>query len=132
MENNSVVKVSINPEFTVDTEEMERLTQLLRRELLDLDSDIESVKPAIIDKAPTGSKVVEPFSWGTLLLALAASGGVLTTLITAIQSWLLRRGSCSVTLEIGGDKLQITGISSEDQKRLINEWINRHSKGSKP
>jgi hypothetical protein len=31
-----------------------------------------------------------------------------------------------VTLEIDGDKLEVTGLSSEEQQRLINAWLSRH------
>jgi Effector Associated Constant Component 1 len=58
---------------------------------------------------------------------LAASGGVLTTLISTVQSWLTRSERCSVTMQIGGDKLMLTGASSEEQERLARAFIRRHS-----
>jgi hypothetical protein len=30
-------------------------------------------------------------------------------------------------LEIDGDKLELTGISSETEKRLVTAWINLHA-----
>jgi hypothetical protein len=60
---------------------------------------------------------------------LAASGGALTTIINLIQSKLTK--DRSVTLEIDGDKLEVTGISSEDQKRLIDDWLKRRQKPKK-
>jgi hypothetical protein len=32
----------------------------------------------------------------------------------------------SVNLELGGDALDLTGVSSADQRRLIDEWLRRH------
>jgi hypothetical protein len=63
---------------------------------------------------------------GALLISLVAPGGVLTSVINKIQEWLSLHNNCSVTIEIGGDKLQVTGISSVEQKRLIDTWLARH------
>jgi hypothetical protein len=61
-----------------------------------------------------------------LLLTFAASGGVLTTLINVLQSWLSRHERRSMTLKIGDDELEVTGISSEQQQQLINDWLSRN------
>jgi len=66
-----------------------------------------------------------------LLLMLVPSGGVLTTIIGAIQSWLTRHNQRSISLEINGNKIDIKDISSEDQKRLIDSWIS-NVQGNKP
>lgn len=107
-----------------DAEELTELTRQLRDELLDL--DLESVDLVSNGVLPPKSKVVEPLTFGAILLTLAASGGVITTLINAIQSWLTRHDRRSVTLEIDGDKLEVGGISPEEQRRLINAWADRH------
>ena len=61
-------------------------------------------------------------------MTLAASGGVLTTVITAIQAWLRDRRSSSVTLKLDGDELILTGGGpySAQQKRAIDLWLSRH------
>ena len=107
-----------------DEKELAELTRQLRDELLDL--DLESVDLVSNGVLPPKSKVVEPLTLGALLLTLAASGGVITTLINAIQSWLTRHDRRSVTLEIDGDKLEVGGISPEEQQRLIDAWAGRH------
>jgi hypothetical protein len=57
--------------------------------------------------------------------AAAGAGGVLPTLINTVQSWLSRRHeNRSITLEIQGDKLEVSSVSSEEQRRLIDTWIN--------
>lgn len=43
-----------------------------------------------------------------------------------ILTWLTRRERRGVTLETDGDRLEVTGTSSEEQQRLINVWISRH------
>ncbi len=109
--------------FDVDKEELEMATLRLRNELLDL--DVEKVDLLKTGDVPEGAKG-DPVSWGTLLLTLDASGGVITTLINSAQSWLTRNDRKSITLEINGDKLDIKGVSTDEQTRLINEWLSRH------
>jgi hypothetical protein len=107
-----------------DTEELAELTQQLRGELLEL--NVEAVDLARAGEAPERAKAGDPIAWGELLVTLAASGGALVTLIGTLQSWLTHHERRSVTLEIDGDKLEVTGISSEEQQRLINTWLSRH------
>ncbi len=109
-----------------DKEELEMVTRQLREELLGL--DVEDVDFVSTGEAPEKAKAGDPVTWGTLLLTLAASGGVITTVINAVQSWLTRADRRSITLEIDGDKLEIKGISSEEQQRLTDEWLKRRSK----
>lgn len=108
-----------------DDEELEDLTRQLRKELLEL--EVNAVDHVRGGKAPAGAKG-DPVTLGTLLVTLAASGGVLTTLISTVQSWLTRQERHAVTLEIGGDKLVIASASSGQQQRLIDDFI-RHHKG---
>ena len=109
----------------VDSDDQERieLSRRLRRELLSL-TEVESVDAVPTPAAPRSKAAA--IDWQTLIVTLVASGGVLTTLIGTVQSWLTRQEKASVTLEIGGDKLVITGASSEAQQRLVNDWIRRH------
>jgi hypothetical protein len=111
-------------EASSDTDDQEKieLVRHLRKELLALNA-VESVQSPQAPAVP-GAKSVG-IDWQTLIVTMAASGGVLTTLISTIQSWLKRRESTSVTLEVGEDKLIITAASSETQKRLVDDWINR-------
>ena len=115
--------ISIDAGSDADEEERVDLTRHLRQGLLTL-SEVERVESASI-AAPPGSKAV-PIDLQSIIVTLAASGGVLTTLIGFIQSWLTRREKGSVTVEIGGDKLTIVGPSSDAESRLIRDWVNRH------
>lgn len=107
-----------------DANEVEELSRQLRRELLEHDVDVIGQVPAT---APAGAKG-DPVTLGTLLVTLAASGGVLTTAINTVQSWLTRQERHSVTVEIGGDKLVISSPSSEQEQRLIDDFINHHKR----
>ncbi len=116
--------LTLNPGREADGEELERLTRQLRSELLEL--DVEAVEIPRGGKAPRKAKAGDAITWGSLLLTLAASGGVLTTLIQVLQSWLTRHEQRSLTLEIDGDRLEITGVSSKEQRRLVEAWLHRH------
>jgi hypothetical protein len=111
-----------------EEEELERSTHQLREELLDL--NLQSVDLVKKGDPPKGSKAGEEVvSWGSLIVGLATSGGVLPNLVGTVQSWLSRRENQKITLQIGGDKLEVMGISNEQQDKLIDAWINRHKGG---
>jgi len=99
---------------------------------------IESLKSENLDATPLHinsdagqSKSGFVLDWNTILVSLLASGGVLTGLITLLENRLSRFENRSLTLEIDGDKLTITGVSDETQKKLVQEWIKRQSKKGK-
>jgi len=122
------VLLNLNVGSELDAEEKELVTRQLREELMRLDVDgVDFVKSG---KAPAKANG-DPITWGTLLLTLAASGGVLTTLIGVVQSWLTRHNQRSISLEVNGNKIDVDDITSEDQKRLIDSWIS-NVQGSKP
>jgi|RhiMetdeSRZDD1v2_1073273.scaffolds.fasta_scaffold92745_5 hypothetical protein len=67
--------------------------------------------------------------WNAIIITLAASGGVLASLINILNTKSGKEKS--ITLEINGDKLTLTGVTAEQQKILIEEWIKRHHKTRK-
>jgi len=118
-------RVTISSQSSLPPEELEQLTRTLQQDLLE--TDVERVEQVRAAASKPGAKG-DPITLGALLVTLSASGGVLTTFITAVQSWLSHHEEKSVTLEIGGDKLTMTGVSSADQKRLIDQWLKRQGK----
>jgi hypothetical protein len=113
---------------SADEEELERSTHQLRDELLDM--NLQSVDLVKKGNPPKGSKAGEEIvSWGSLIVGLVASGGVLPNLVGTVQSWLSRRENQKITMQIGADKLEVTGVSNEQQDKLIDAWINRHKGG---
>ena len=122
--NNIQLTVTLDAKPDTDAGDLERLTRQLRDELSELDVQADLVTGG---SAPANTKAGDVIEWGTLLLTLAASGGVITALINAIQAWLTNRNQpAAVTLEMGGDKLQITGNPSPEQQRLIKAFLQRH------
>jgi hypothetical protein len=116
-----VVRVDAGP--GADPAELAEQASALRAELLDL--DVRSVEPLPGGPPPAGAKGAEGFAIGTLLVTLAKSSG-LPAVISAITSWVGSVHQRSVKLEIDGDSIEVTGISSADQRRLIDDWLHRH------
>jgi len=113
---------------TRDREELSSLTVMLREELLDL--DVDDVRPVIEGAAPPGSKAIEVAALGALVVSLVKSPKVLLGVVRAIAGWVERSGARSVRVQIGTDVLEVTGISSEDQRAVIASWIERQSAGT--
>ena len=121
----STLKIHLEQSPDEDDERLGKITSQLRKELLQL--DIENVEPDRTGKLPEGARG-DPFTLGTLILTLAASGGVFSKLIDTLQSWLNNRGSRHLTLEMDGDKITLDGIPTKSQQQLIDLFINRHTK----
>jgi hypothetical protein len=106
-----------------DAEELAELTSRLRRELLDL--DVEAVELPQAGEPPAGSKAVELVALGALVVTVAKSD-LLASVVATVRSWLSGHQQRNVKLEIDGDVLEVSGVSSKEQRRLINEWLRRH------
>ncbi len=121
--------LNIKPSPEDDIEELQKLTLQLRQDISEL--DVEKVDYIRAEEIPPGAKAGDMITWGSLLISIATSaaagsGGLLPALVTTVQSWLTRRQEKrTISIEIGGDKLEVSAISSEDQKRIIDTWINR-------
>jgi hypothetical protein len=106
-----------------DAEDVAEATLQLRRELLDLDVDAVEVPRA--GEPPPGARAVDLAAIGALVVTLGQSQ-LLTAVVAAVQSWLSRSPRRSIKLELGGDVLELTGVSSDEQRRLTEEWLRRH------
>ena len=60
---------------------------------------------------------------------MAASPPVLSSVIDAVRSWLGRNRARGVKLTLDGDTLEVSGVSSAEQDRLIDLWVARHATG---
>ncbi|MDP8977503.1 MAG: hypothetical protein M3N17_02790 [Actinomycetota bacterium] len=117
------VRVDAGP--NADPEEVAEATAQLRKLLLEL--DVEAVDAPSAGEAPPGTRSVETMAVGTLIVSLVNSSGLLSSVVASVQSWLSRLGRHSVKLELDGDVLEVTGISKDEQRKLITHWIDRHS-----
>ena len=108
-----------------DPADHDSLAGRLRSELEEHELD-----PVVPDaEAPAGAKGIGAES-GSLLLALAASGGVLTTLVGLVQAWLLRNAGSTVVVEVDGDRVELTGATDEERRRALDVWLAKHERGA--
>jgi hypothetical protein len=114
-----VVSVDAGPD--ADDAEKAELASRLREELAAHALDPQALPSA----SPAGAKGFG-VDVGSLLVVLAASGGVLTSLIGTLQSWLLRQSGSKLLLEIDGDRIELTGVSDEERRRALDAWLVRH------
>lgn len=117
------IQVAVGPD--ADAEEVAASTEQLRRELLDL--DVEEVERPAAGQPPPGAKGVELAALGALVVTLAQSQ-LLTPVVAAVRSWLAGQQQRSIKLELDGDVLELTGLSTGEQRRLTEEWLSRHTR----
>jgi hypothetical protein len=118
------VQVAVGPDG--DAEEITQATLQLRRELLDL--DVDAVEVPGVGEPPPGSRAVDVAALGALVVNLA-DPQLLVAVVAAVRSWLAGSFQRSIKLQLGGDALELTGVSSKEQRRLTDEWLARHTAG---
>lgn len=109
----------------IDSEELSALVRRLRSELLEL--DVDAVRPVTAGDAPSGAKGIELLTLGGLLIDFVLQPEMLSSIVKGVHSWLRRQSEHSVKLTLDGDSLEVTGVSSEQQDRLIDLWVARHA-----
>lgn len=63
---------------------------------------------------------------GALLVHLAEPD-TLAGVVAVVRSWLSGSSKRSIKMELGGDVLELKGVSSQEQRRLTDEWLARHT-----
>ena len=106
-----------------EAEEVADATMQLRRELLDL--DVSAVEVPQAGEPPPGTRAVELAAHGALAVSIAKPE-LLTAVVAVVRSWLSRSQHRSIKLVLGGDVLELTGVPSDEQRRLTDEWLRRH------
>ena|SRR5690348_3104955 len=93
----------------------------LRREVLDHPgvADVRAVSPV---PAPTGSKAVDGMVAALSVTVLHPS--VLAAVVETVRGWA-GRGNRTVRVEIDGDVLNLTGVTSAQQQQIIDAWLSR-------
>lgn len=121
------LELQLDLDDRADAEELDALTTGLRRQLLQL--DVESVERAEGPPPPPGARAAEATSLGTLLVTLASTPELLRAVVGTVRAWLSRSAARSVKVKLGDSELEVTGVSSEQQERLIADWISSHAVG---
>jgi hypothetical protein len=117
------LRLEIGIEPDAEAAEIEEAASQLRDELLEL--DVEAVRVPAGEPAPPGSRGIDAGALGTLLVA--AGHVAIGPIVQAVQSWVTRRATRSVKLTIENDSLELTNVSPEDQRRLIESFLARHA-----
>lgn len=115
----------IETDSEADAEELAMLAVDLRGLLLEL--DIESADRLTRSQAPPGTRSGGMFVAGALTVILARSKELVTKLLESVQWWVSRVAGRSVKIELDGDKLELNGLTLEDQRKLIQLFIDRHT-----
>jgi hypothetical protein len=79
------------------------------------------------DRGPAraGARSGEAIIAAALLVETFRSPDALRSLVEIAKAWLVQSFARSVELTVGDDTLIVTGVSSEEQRRLIDVWISR-------
>jgi hypothetical protein len=104
-----------------DDEELSELTQQLRAQLLEL--DVDSVDLVVGTSAPGGAKGLQTLI-GWLAVRFGKEG--LQTVVAAVAGWAGRTRH-DVEMTWDGDTLKVSGVTSAQQERIINEFLARHA-----
>jgi hypothetical protein len=116
------VQVAVEPDG--DAEEVAQATLQLRRELLGLDVDVTGA--AGMGEPPPGARAADVAALGALVVNIA-DPQLIKAVVAAVRSWLAGSSRRSIKLQLGGDALELTGVSSKEQRRLADEWLARHT-----
>ncbi|GAA4428999.1 hypothetical protein GCM10023148_33240 [Actinokineospora soli] len=105
-----------------DEQHLEELALMLRRVLVALGATVE--RPSA-GAAPEGARAVVWAAIGALLVTIAGSP-VLASLIDAVSAWLGDRRQRKVLLEVDGDRVELTGAPTEEERAATQRWVRRH------
>ena len=108
-----------------ENEELVEVTELLRRELLEL--DVDSVEPIDESSGPDQAKGLAVMA-GWLAVQLG-SVDRLRALLGALFAWAGRTHR-EVEVNYGGDVLKVSGVTAEQQETIINAWLAQHAPSS--
>lgn len=112
--------LSIEPGEDAEPQELEELSQRLRRDLLEL--EVDAVDLVREGSAPASAKG-DPLTLGSLVVTLAPVA--LTGLMNLLQSWLARHKDATVTVKSPRGEIVVTGIPSKEQQQMIDAWVRR-------
>ncbi len=116
-------------EQDADPLRLDDLSRALRDELLEVDAT-RTVVPLETGPAPEGTRSGLAAAAGALLLTVQPQLAAMVKIVSLMRAWLVRGGGeRRIRLEVDGDVIELTGATSEQQERLISEWIARRGDG---
>jgi hypothetical protein len=67
-----------------------------------------------------------PGEVGDLVVTLGTSVGTLGSAVGVLRRWLARRPRHTIRLAIDGDTVEISGLSTYNEDRLVDLYVRRH------
>jgi hypothetical protein len=117
------LRLDVGVEPDADAAELDQAASRLRQELLGL--HVDAVERLRGEAPPAGTRAAEAMLLGALGVDLGHEA--LAAVIRTIQSWIARRLDRSVKVALGEDSIELTNVSDEDQRRLIDSFVARHA-----
>ena len=117
--------VGLLPSSDSDAEELADLAELLRDDLLNL--DVDSVQPLTADEVPEQAKGAVAVVAGWLAVNLGTEA--LRAVVSRVVAFATQHGK-TIELTLGHDTLKVSGLSRQQQDRLIDEWLARQAASS--
>ncbi|MEU9896359.1 hypothetical protein AB0H67_22965 [Streptomyces phaeochromogenes] len=105
-----------------DLVELDELTVQLRAGLLEL--EVDRVELVRVEDTPAGSKPGDAIAIG--VLAVALSPVALRGVLRLLETWMTRRPIRKVRVVFGDDSIELEHASTEDQRRLVDAFIEAH------
>jgi hypothetical protein len=108
------------------SDEPKQLDDLTVNLMLDLDS-VVTVSRSTSSDIPAGAKAIDAALIGHLFVVISHSGEALASivkLLSVARDWLGRQDNRTIKLELGDNKLELSGVSNEEQKKLIQAWLD--------
>jgi hypothetical protein len=117
-------EVRLQIRMDADAEELEHARAQLERELLEVGAaDRVSGGPT-----PVETLGIDPVARGTFVVAVGRNA--IGSFVGVVRSWVSRRSSTAVKLELDGDVIELTGVSREEQNRLVEAFLARNQGSS--
>ncbi|MGW1374916.1 hypothetical protein ACWD6P_11680 [Streptomyces sp. NPDC002446] len=95
----------------------------LREDLLLL--DVDQVEHPDAGPTPEGARSGATELLDVLLVTLPPVLPLLEGVVAVVKEWLGRSGESTCVLEIDGNRLELTGVRSKEQRRLAEAWLAR-------
>jgi hypothetical protein len=123
-QSSSHILVQVVGHEDTDAVELDQLARQLRRWLLANDAD---VRLAQAGDGPPDTRATDIMTIGALVVTVITSRPILTSILSTVQAYLELSKARSVKIQIDGDSLEITGLRLDDQRRLIESFVDRHA-----
>jgi hypothetical protein len=124
-EDQGQLEVNLEIDDDISPIEYEELTEAVQRELLQL--DVAGVSRVPAGPIPDGARGIDLAARGARIVQVGSNAPVLGQVVEVIRAWASRSPKRSAKLTIGGDTLELAGMSEKDQRLVIRDWMARHA-----